>query len=69
MKEKFQTINSTLSPIVLGKLIQQKYGLSDKTECSLFRLAMNHLYIVQDGENKFVFRVYTHHWRTKLEIE
>ena len=69
MTERFRTINSTLSPNELGKLIQQKFGLSDKTECSIFRLAMNHLYIVQDAENKFVFRVYTHHWRTKLEIE
>jgi len=69
MTERFPTINSTLSPNELGKLIQQKFGLSDKTECSIFRLAMNHLYIVQDAENKFVFRVYTHHWRTKLEIE
>jgi len=69
MIEKFTTINSTLSPNELGKVIQQKYELSDKTECSIFRLAMNHLYIVQDEENKFVFRVYTYNWRTKLEIE
>lgn len=69
MTEKFPAINSTLSPNELGKLIQQKYGLSDKTECSIFRIAMNHLYIVYDGENKYVFRVYTHNWRTKLEIE
>ena len=69
MTEKFPAINSTLSPNDLGKLIQQKYGLSDKTECSIFRLGMNHLYIVYDGENKYVFRVYTHNWRTKLEIE
>ncbi|MBV8328008.1 phosphotransferase [Chryseobacterium sp.] len=69
MAEKFPTINSTLSPKALGQLIQQKYKLSDKTECSIFRLAMNHLYIVQDGEQKYVFRVYTHNWRTKLEIE
>ncbi|AQX03885.1 aminoglycoside phosphotransferase [Elizabethkingia meningoseptica] len=69
MTEKFPTINSTLSPNDLGKLIQQKYGLSDKTECSIFRLAMNHLYIVYDVENKYVFRVYTHNWRTKSDIE
>jgi len=69
MTEKFPTINSTLSPNELGKLIQQKYGLSNKTECSIFRLAMNHLYIVYDGENKYVFRVYTHNWRTKSDIE
>jgi Ser/Thr protein kinase RdoA (MazF antagonist) len=69
MAETFPTINSTLSANGLGELIQQKYNLSDKTECSVFRLAMNHLYIVHDGENKYVFRVYTYNWRTKLEIE
>lgn len=69
MTEKFTTINSTLSPYEIGQLIQEKYGLTDKTECNIFRLAMNHLYIVHDGENKYVFRVYTHHWRTPLEIE
>jgi Ser/Thr protein kinase RdoA (MazF antagonist) len=69
MTEKFPAINSTLSPDGLGQLIQRKYGLSDKTECRIFRLAMNHLYIVHDGENKYVFRVYTHNWRTKLEIQ
>lgn len=69
MTEKFSTINSTLSPNGLGKLIQQRYGLSERIECSIFRLAMNHLYIVQDGEQKYVFRVYTYGWRTKLEIE
>jgi Ser/Thr protein kinase RdoA (MazF antagonist) len=69
MTEKFPAINSTLSPYGLGQLIQRTYGFSDKTECRIFRLAMNHLYIVHDGENKYVFRVYTHNWRTKLEIE
>lgn len=69
MKEKFPTINSTLSPKELDKVIQQKYDLSDKTTCSILRLAMNHLYIVHDDEKKYVFRVYTYNWRTKLEIE
>ena len=69
MTEKFPAINSTLSPKALGKLIQRKYGLSDKTECSIFRLAMNHLYMVHDDGDKYVFRVYTHNWRTKSEIE
>jgi Ser/Thr protein kinase RdoA (MazF antagonist) len=69
MTEKFPTINSTLSPNELCKVIQQKYLLSDKTECNLFRAAMNHLYIINDHEKKYVFRVYTHNWRTKLEIE
>ncbi|WP_294282729.1 phosphotransferase [uncultured Chryseobacterium sp.] len=68
MTEIFPVINSTLSPDGLGRLIRQKYGLSTQTECSIFRLAMNHLYIVDDGENKYVFRIYTHHWRTRSEI-
>ncbi|CAH0242598.1 hypothetical protein SRABI04_03017 [Chryseobacterium sp. Bi04] len=60
MTEKLKTINSSLSPNKLGKLIRQKYSLSDKTECSISRFAMNYLYIVYDDENKYVFRVYTH---------
>ena len=54
MTEKFPTINSTLSPDRLGQLIQEKYGLTENTECRIFRFAMNHLYIVHDGENKYV---------------
>lgn len=69
MIEKFPTLNSTLAPNELGKLIQQKYGLSEKTECKIFRLGMNHLYIVKNGLINYVFRVYTHNLRTKLEIE
>lgn len=69
MIEKFPALNSTLSPNELGKLIQRKYGLNDTTECSIFRLAMNHLYMVHDDKNKYVFRIYTHNWRTYSEIE
>lgn len=68
MKETFQVINSTLSAKKINDFIQQKYNLSKKTECKLFRAAMNHLYIVTDGDKKFAFRVYTFNWRTKLEI-
>jgi Ser/Thr protein kinase RdoA (MazF antagonist) len=42
--------------------------LSPGTTCKLFRTGMNHLYIVVDGQHKFVFRVYTHEWRTREEI-
>ncbi|KIA87709.1 phosphotransferase [Flavobacterium sp. AED] len=69
MTEKFLVINSTLSSIELSKLIRQQYNLSVNTECNLFRAAMNHLYIINDNENKYAFRVYTHNWRSKLEIE
>lgn len=68
MTELFQVINSTLSSDKLGAFIQQQYNLSATTKCQLFRAAMNHLYIVTDGDQKFVFRVYTYNWRTKQEI-
>lgn len=68
-REKFPAINTTLSPDALGRLIQQKYGLGNTTGCRIFRLAMNHLYIVHDGGEKYVFRVYTHQWRSRLEVE
>lgn len=69
MTEKFPTLSSTLSPDALSGLIQRNYGMGNETECSIFRLAMNHLYLVRDGEDRYVFRVYTHNWRTRLEIE
>jgi Ser/Thr protein kinase RdoA (MazF antagonist) len=65
---KFPVTNSTLSAIKLGELIQHKYDLSGNTECKLFRAAMNHVYMVTDGSEKYVFRVYTFDWRTKTEI-
>lgn len=64
----FPTTESTLSANHIGQFIQERYDLSEKTTCKLFRTGMNHLYIVSDGEVKFVFRIYTFNWRTKLDI-
>lgn len=64
----FPVTESTLSAHHVGQLLQERYDLSEKTECKLFRTGMNHLYMVADGQAKFVFRVYTFNWRTKLDI-
>lgn len=69
MTQEFPVINSTLSAAKLCEVIQNKYNLSESTDCKLFRAAMNHLYIVADGAEKYVFRVYTQDWRTKSEID
>ncbi|WP_433835646.1 phosphotransferase [Flavobacterium anhuiense] len=69
MKQEFSVINSTLSANKLCEVVQNKYNLGQNTDCKLFRAAMNHLYVVADGVEKYVFRVYTHDWRTKVEIE
>jgi Ser/Thr protein kinase RdoA (MazF antagonist) len=59
---------STLSAVDVGRTIQQIYVLNGEVVCRLFRTGINHLYIVNDTNSKFVFRVYTLNWRTKLEI-
>lgn len=64
----FPVTESTLSANHIGQFIKEKYDLSEKTKCKLFRTGMNHLYMINDGEEKFVFRVYTFNWRTKLEV-
>lgn len=64
----FPVTESTLSANHVGLFLQEKYNLSEKTRCKLFRTGMNHLYMVTDGEIKFVFRIYTFNWRTKLEV-
>ena len=68
MTKEFPVTNSTLSANKLGDVIQQKYNLSKNTECKLFKTGMNHVYMVSDGNEKYVFRVYTFDWRTKTEI-
>ncbi len=64
----FPVTESTLSANRIGEFLQERYDLSEKTSCKLFRTGMNHLYIVSDGDAKFVFRIYTFNWRTKLEV-
>lgn len=65
----FPVTASTLSETELGNLIKEKYQLSENFDCKLFRTGVNHTYFISDNETKFVFRVYCHNWRTKLEIE
>ncbi|MEZ4804457.1 MAG: phosphotransferase [Bacteroidia bacterium] len=69
MNSTFPVLQSTLSETDLAVFIQEKYKLSSITSCKIFRAAMNHVYMITDDTKKYVFRVYTHNWRNKLEIE
>ena len=64
----FPATESTLSAAHLAKMLQERYNLDIQTSCKLFRTGMNHLYIVTDGSDKYVLRIYTFNWRTKLEV-
>jgi Ser/Thr protein kinase RdoA (MazF antagonist) len=64
----FPVSNSNLSTSHLGLFLQEKYPLSPDTHCRIIRAGVNHTYLVEDGADKFVFRVYSLNWRTEKEI-
>lgn len=64
----FPVTDSTLSATHVGLLIRQQYGLGAETHCRIFRTGINHTYMVVDQSQRFVFRIYSHNWRTEQEI-
>jgi Ser/Thr protein kinase RdoA (MazF antagonist) len=64
----FPATETTLSALHLAQLLQERYDLDIQTSCKLLRTGMNHLYLVTDGGDKYVLRIYTYNWRTKLEV-
>lgn len=65
----FPITASILSEKELCYFIKEKYALSGAYHCKLFRTGVNHTYFISGDNEKFVLRVYCHHWRTKIEIE
>jgi Ser/Thr protein kinase RdoA (MazF antagonist) len=66
--EAFPVISSILSASHLAKFLQSRYNLSADTTCKLLKTGINHSYLVSDGADKFVFRVYSLDWRSETEI-
>jgi Ser/Thr protein kinase RdoA (MazF antagonist) len=64
----FPVTNSNLSAVHLGYFLQEKYGLSLNSSCRLLKAWVNDTYLVSDGQDRYVFRVYSLNWRTKEEI-
>lgn len=64
----FPVISSNLSPTHLAVFVQEKYGLSSHTSCNLLKAGINHTYLINDGQEKFIFRIYSLNWRTEIEI-
>ena len=65
----FPVYHSNLSASHLGLFLQDLYSLSPDTRCRIIRAGVNHTYLVEDGADKFVFRVYSLNWRTEKEIK
>ena len=67
--QSFPVISSILSAAHLNFFLQDKYGFRQSSSCKLLKAGINHSYLIIDGDNKYVFRVYSLNWRTKEEIE
>lgn len=68
MTHFFPVSNSNLSATHLALFLHQKYALSKGTECRIIKAGINDTYLVTDGLQKFVFRIYSLNWRSKEEI-
>jgi len=64
----FPVVSSNLSPTHLAVLVQEKYDLSNHTSCHLLKAGINHTYLIKDNGQRFIFRVYSIHWRSTVEI-
>jgi len=64
----FPVITSTLSEQHLALFLQEIYKLTAATTCRLLKTGINHVYLVTDGSQKYVFRVYSLNWRSQKEI-
>ena len=65
----FPVTASLLSATHLSLFLQEKYLLSKNTKCKLLKAGINDTYLVNDNNEKFIFRVYSFNWRTRTEIE
>lgn len=66
--QKFPVISSTLSAYHIGLLVKEKYSLFGDGACKLLKAGVNHSYLVEDSNGKYVFRLYSLNWRSDLEI-
>lgn len=67
--QTFPVSSSILNGEALGLFLCKKYNLSPATTCQLIKAGINHTYFVKDQSHKWIFRVYSLNWRSRLEID
>ncbi len=65
----FPVSNSNLSAVHLGIFLQNQYLIPGNIHCRIIKAGINDTYMVDNGDDRYVFRVYSLHWRTRNEIE
>ena len=64
----FPVTNSNLSAIHLADYLINNYPLGIAAQCRILKAGINDTYLVKSSAGKFVFRVYSYNWRTRIEI-
>lgn len=64
----FPVTSSILAPHDLANFVREKYSLPPGTTCRLLKAGINHTYRIDSDNRIFIFRVYSHNWRTREEI-
>nr|WP_295925181.1 phosphotransferase [uncultured Dyadobacter sp.] len=64
----FPVTNSNLSPFHLGLFVQEHYFPGLPVGCRILKTGISDTYLVDTPDKKYIFRVYSLHWRTTTEI-
>lgn len=66
--EHVPVIHSVLAPAAIAQFVIQNYGLPEDTQCKLIKAGINHTYSIVSGDKRYIFRIYSHGWRSREEI-
>lgn len=61
-------ISTVISPDFLAHLEGKEYNLPSPNSCKVLKTGVNHTYLIESGEQKFVFRLYFYDWKTSEEF-
>lgn len=62
-------ISTVISPDYLAHFVGKEFNLPSSVSCKVLKTGVNHTYLIESGEQKFVFRLYCFEWKTQKEIE
>lgn len=65
----FPVSNSNLSAKHLSAYLSERYQFLSTNTCSFIKPGINDTYLVKNKGKKYIFRVYSHNWRTATEIQ
>ena len=52
------TTSSIISTQFLAKLVKEKYNFKENTTCQIIRIGVNHTYLINDNDKKYILRIY-----------